>query len=364
MRFLTRPSTYVWLTGLILLAATAVGTNWLLNHSNAADGNTPANTENKNDTVAFSPFGAEGITGLGYVDVEPGVAALYPAQLGRVVWVEDEGKNVKKGEVILRVDDRLQQKKLEEAKIALAVAEKKLEEAQLRPKQLATQIAQLEASIDSLTHKKEAARQILLREEELLEANVGSKHKRAAAEETVKEIDSMIQAQKAKIDEVKVANPEIDIKQAEFNRDHKLVLLDEAKLAIDECTINAPSDGTVLRVFAHVGEVLGPNPRMPAIQFCPKMPRIVRAEIQQEWASQLAVGQPVVLTDDTTHAHRWEGRVKRLSDWYTHRRSQIQEPFQFNDIRTMEAIIEVTEPEGRPLRIGQRMRVSIKQGGP
>jgi hypothetical protein len=57
--------------------------------------------------------------------------------------------------------------------------------------------------------------------------------------------------------------------------------------------------------------------------------------------------------------------VQEVSDWFTHRRSIIQEPFQFNDVRTLQCIIAVTEePEGQKLRIGQRMRVMINQGGP
>ena len=37
------------------------------------------------------------------------------------------------------------------------------------------------------------------------------------------------------------------------------------------------------------------------------------------------------------------------------------EPFMVNDVRTLECLLEVTS-EGRPLRIGQRVRVKIKQG--
>jgi hypothetical protein len=53
--------------------------------------------------------------------------------------------------------------------------------------------------------------------------------------------------------------------------------------------------------------------------------------------------------------------VTRLSDWYTHRRSILLEPMQFNDVRTLESII--TLDPGQPmLRIGQRMRVTLGGG--
>ena len=62
----------------------------------------------------------------------------------------------------------------------------------------------------------------------------------------------------------------------------------------------------------------------------------------------------------------WKGKVLRVSDWYTQRRSILLEPLQFNDVRTLECLIEITQsPAGAPpLRIGQQMRVMVKQGGP
>ena len=59
--------------------------------------------------------------------------------------------------------------------------------------------------------------------------------------------------------------------------------------------------------------------------------RVIRAEILQEWASRVNEGQEAVIEDDTRTGLRWHGKVKHLSDWYTHRRSMLKEPFQYND---------------------------------
>ena len=59
------------------------------------------------------------------------------------------------------------------------------------------------------------------------------------------------------------------------------------------------------------------------------------------------------LTNET-----WRGKVVRLSDWYTHRRSMLQEPLQFNDVRTLECIVQL-DPGQSALRIGQRVRVTL-----
>jgi hypothetical protein len=94
------------------------------------------------------------------------------------------------------------------------------------------------------------------------------------------------------------------------------------------------------------------------VQFCPQGPRLIRAEVEQEFAARVAVGQAVRAEDDAHSGAVWRGRVVRLSDWYTRRRSVLQEPLQRNDVRTLECLIEL-EPGQPPLRIGHRLRVII-----
>ena len=91
--------------------------------------------------------------------------------------------------------------------------------------------------------------------------------------------------------------------------------------------------------------------------------RLVRTEVLQDWASKVKVGQECDIRDDSISDRRWKGRVTHVSDWFTHRRSIVQEPFQLNDVRTLECLVSV-EGGAQGLRIGQRLRVTIKQGGP
>jgi hypothetical protein len=87
--------------------------------------------------------------------------------------------------------------------------------------------------------------------------------------------------------------------------------------------------------------------------------RIVRAEVEQEFANRVSVGQVAKIQDDGTGGGEWRGQVVRISDWFPQRRSVQMEPMQFNDVRTMEVVIRV-EPGGKePLLIGQRVRVIL-----
>ena len=78
--------------------------------------------------------------------------------------------------------------------------------------------------------------------------------------------------------------------------------------------------------------------------------------------ARVAVGQEAIIQDSATGAGDWRGKVTRVSDWYSQRRSILLEPMQFNDVRTLECVIGglVSKDPGQPpLRIGQRVRATL-----
>jgi hypothetical protein len=107
--------------------------------------------------------------------------------------------------------------------------------------------------------------------------------------------------------------------------------------------------------------MLSPSAKQAAVLFCPAGPRFIRAEVEQEFASRVKVGQSVIIRDDGADPVVRQGRVASLSDWYTQRRSILDEPLQTNDVRTLECLVTL-DPGQPPLRIGQRVRVLIQPG--
>jgi multidrug resistance efflux pump len=365
-----RPRRIFWLLGLVLLVGTAAGAGWVLNHGNPVEeGTTSGRTK---DVPTFT-----GIVCIGYVDVEPGVANLYPIQPGRVVWRADEGEQIIKDkdgvirrvngqdDVLLRLDDRLAQAELKRAEASLKDAEYQLAKADLAPKLHDEKVKQLEAAVDAVKAEKAAADQQVVIVKRAFDNKVAKAEELRAAQEAVKKVEALTGIAESKVREAKAYRSQLDLdkSRAKEGVKEKRALVEKARLGVEECLVRAPSEGEVLRVLRSVGDVLGPNPHAPALEFCPKASRIVRAEVQQEFAAKVKEGQDAVIEDDSNSSQRWTGRVKRLSNWFAHRRSIIQEPFQFNDVRTLECLVEVTGPSERPLRIGQRMRVTIKQGG-
>jgi multidrug resistance efflux pump len=345
-----RSGRFVWIVGILLLIATVVGAAWALNSGDGNYGNAGQD----------HPSAPAGIVALGLVDVEPGIAKLYPLQPGRVLFVAPEGLAVKKGDIILSVDKTLATFNLQQAKAALEDARLLLEQAQKKPAKHTIDLAMQKFAIAIAINKTKVAGYELEKKKKLFKEMVISKEDLDIFQEAFDSLQILVKVEEGKLQQLELLDPQVDVKRLQRDVDAKEAQKGKAELALRECDIRAPSDGTVLRVFVQAGEILGPDPKFPAIQFCPNARRIVRAEVLQEWAGHVAKGQKVVIEDDTHPGAQWTGHVKYVSDWITPKRNMILEPFMVNDVRTLECVIDIN-PGGPPLRIGQRVRVTIEQ---
>jgi multidrug resistance efflux pump len=343
--------------GTMVLAGSMIGTIWVL-HSHAGEGGSPAG----GTTASASDFREESAVCIGHVDMDQGVQGLYPVQLGRVVEVcvhEDEA--VKAGSTLLRLDDRQTRYLFREAEADLRASQFRLAEVRKLPQKHELALAQQQQAVHVAESRLSQARLVLERKRLLQQKNILNAEELVEVQaEQVKEATAALQAEQDKLHTLQLVDPQIQVGLAEIEVVAKQTRLDEAQHALEECSLKAPAEGKVLRILVGKGEVLGPQPRQPAIQFCPSGPRIVRAEVEQEFAGRVALGQLASVQDDSRAGAVWRGKVIRLSDWYTHRRSILQEPLQFNDVRTLECIIEL-EPHSQTPRIGQRVRVSLGQ---
>jgi multidrug resistance efflux pump len=347
-----------WIVGFLVLLVSALGASWALNQPSAGADQGSKSTSSS----AASAFNGEGIIAYGYVDVEERVLQLNPTQSGRVLWVVIEGKECEKDEVLLQLDDRQQKLKVDQARADLEIAKSKLIQAEKLVNQLEADKTALEASIDAYQFQADLAEKSRESLEKLRKDKTISEHDYQMVEIKTKLAQAQLKAEKAKLNKLNELMPELAIKVAQDNKAAKEAQLKEAELAVEECKILAPVKGRMLRVQTATGELAGPQSPKVALQFCPEGKRIVRAEVLQDWASKVKVGQPCTIEDDSISGISWQGKVTQVSDWYAHKRSIIQEPFQINDVRTLECLVSI-DSGTQPVRIGQRLRVTIKQGG-
>jgi len=346
-----RSHRFLWFLGIVLLVGTALGAAWALNHGSTEQSAGPAET----------PAAPPGIVALGMVDNEPKIRNLHPPVPGKVVEVAPEGKPLKKGDRILRLDSQFAAALVEGAEAALENARLQLELARILPEKHKIEVKNQEKAIVIAQKKTDALAKELEANRDLHKDNLVSKRVLDAAEDNFKAMEASVDVQKNQLFLLKLARPELEVARAKSEVAAKEAQRKKAKLALENCELLADENGTVLRVLVNPGEWISPDAKIPVVQFCPTGKRIIRAEVLQEWATLVDRGQKVIIEDDTRAGPKWEGMVYHVSDWITQKRDIMLEPFMVNDVRTLECLIDVA-PGGPPLRIGQRVRVTILQG--
>ncbi|WP_092059592.1 efflux RND transporter periplasmic adaptor subunit [Poseidonocella pacifica] len=70
-------------------------------------------------------------------------------------------------------------------------------------------------------------------------------------------------------------------------------ILDQAQIVLEDYTIRSPVDGTVLELDAEEGQIVGPANRLLTLADLSEI--LVEADVDEAYATQIAVGQPAVL---------------------------------------------------------------------
>src|SRR5438874_8747034 len=222
--------------GLVTLIASTVGAGWVINRSRA--GHSPA--------VPSDPA-EPALVCFGYVDGPAGVTALAPLVAGRVTQVEvQENDLVKAGTVLIRLDDRLAQFRLGQVEASLAAAREQLTQAQKLPRQQQIKRAQQRAVIEAVQHRVAGARAILARKRRQAEKEVLNQTDADVAETLLHELEALSQVETGKLSEMELIDPEAGVRQAQADVNAKEAQLSEARTSVEEYTLKAPADGTVL----------------------------------------------------------------------------------------------------------------------
>jgi HlyD family secretion protein len=340
-----------YLLGVVLLAGSVAGASFALH----AQGSAASGGSEEAPAVAS---GEKPVICFGYVDTPGGVASVFPLLPGRVARIQvEEGQQVSKGDVLFEMDSTQAELKVKEARAAKEAAEAQLNEAENQAGQYSFEVDRQKKAVDRAKGILDAAEAMNQRAKRLSGSSISAEEARAAAA-NVEQARAGLEAEEIKLEELKQLKPQLKVELARKDLAVREAVLEEAEHAVTECRRTAPFEGTVLRVLANPGDVYSPQSHQPVLQFCPTGRRIVRAEVEQEFAGRVAKGQKASFQDDTTGQTIWHGKVNHVSDWFSQRRMYLPEPLQLHDVRTLECIIEI-DPNQPPLRINQRVRVTI-----
>jgi multidrug resistance efflux pump len=311
-------------------------------------------------TTATTPV--RSVVAFGMVDAQDGIIKMWATVPGAVVSevLVKQGDTVQAGAVLLRLDNTLARKKLDEASAAVEVAKAARDRGRTLPEQHRLGLEQCEAAVKAAEARRNMAQQDLEKTQHLAGIDQANQGALRIAQEQLRAAEQEILSQKAALARLKLQDPKTEMQGLEAQVKQAVAMRDGAEAALSQYELVAKKAGNVLTITVGVGDtIVGPTP-MPTIQLCPAGPRVVRADVDQSNASLVAVGQRVSIEDDTHAAGKWTGHVQTVADMYAPQRTVLQgDPNQYSDVRTMPCVIDL-DPDQPPLKINQRVLVTIE----
>jgi len=127
---------------------------------------------------------------------------------------------------------------------------------------------------------------------------------------------------------------------------------------IGKCSILAPIDGTILRVYARRGESFSTVTPRPLFSLADTSSQHIKAEIDERDVDKVSIGQKVVIQSDALDGKRLNGSVVRISAMMGRKSISTGDPSDKSDRDILEAVIGL-EDNTRSLPIGLRVTVQF-----
>jgi HlyD family secretion protein len=127
---------------------------------------------------------------------------------------------------------------------------------------------------------------------------------------------------------------------------------------IGKCSIVAPIDGTVLRIYARRGESFSTVTPRTLFSLADTSTRHIKAEVDERDVDKLSVGQNVIIQADALEGKKLRGSVARISAMMGRKSISTGDPSDKSDRDILEAVIDFDD-KVKPLPIGLRVTVQF-----
>jgi multidrug resistance efflux pump len=241
------------------------------------------------------------------------VTLLSPQLAGYLVEVPvQDYQKVKKGDLIVRIDDRIYRQKLEQAKATLATAQASLANSEQSRKSAEAKILSAKAAVESAKAAFNASRTAYERTEALLKSNISTQ---SEAEKNKAALD---QAQAA-VHQAEAAElvAEQDLNTIIVSRRSLEATVESAKAAVELAEIDlqnthvtAPQDGTLGEVTGRIGQYVSVGSQIASI--VPDHVWVV-ANFKEGQVDGMVPGQRVTFTVDALGHRQFTGYIERFA---------------------------------------------------
>jgi HlyD family secretion protein len=297
--------------------------------------------------ITKAPWAA---SATGRVEPKDGEIRITADSPGRIVEVlAKTNDRVIAGDLLVRLDDDELNAKLVQAISEAQVREREREEEVAKGLQLERRQAE-----DASSASDRAAFQARLAlDQAVRDAKSGGADNVAAAREKLTAAEKKAAADRDTLDKTnaKAGMPLPTRLESALTQSRADIAQVEA--AIEKARIRAPSDGTVLNVWAKVGEMAVPNPDATLVLFGDISGLRVRAEVEERDVVKIRLGQRAVVRVDAFPDRDFEGVVTQLAPALGPPRITTRGPRRPNDVEVLEVLISLDGTP--PLLTGMRV---------
>ena len=225
----------------------------------------------------------------------------------------EAGQAVKKGDLLVQIDDRLFKAEVESAKATMAQWQAKLDELRNGPEP--EQIAKAKAIFEQAKHQLDKARQDLERAMATRERNPAvitdaemtvrtTEYK--SAEANARSLQQSLLLLEHGVRPEQIAAAEAQVEQAQ-------ALLRKAEVMVDNARLVAPYDATVIEKNAEEGEGIHPEVVIKSLCVVADLKDMeAEVEVQETDLQRIAVGDPCRVIPDAYENLTYEGRIDRI----------------------------------------------------
>jgi len=305
--------------------------------------------------AAVKPHWATSATGrVEPKDGEVRVTAQAPGQIVEVA--VSTNAEVRAGDLLVRLDDDDLISKVTAAQAEAAVREREREEEEVKGPALDRRRA--EDAVTGSDRAVFAARQMLDAVTREMSSGSGSAEAVAKARGELATAEKSFAEFRAKLAKLN-ANPGMPLPtRLESALSIARTDLSLAESAVERARIRAPFDGTVLNVWAKVGETAAPTPDVALALMGDLSSLRVRAEVEERDVTKVRVGQRVVVKADAFPDKEFEGRVTSLNPSLGPPRILTRGPRRPNDVEVLEVLVALDGVP--PLLTGMRVDVYFR----
>ncbi|QVL31773.1 biotin/lipoyl-binding protein [Telmatocola sphagniphila] len=283
-----------------------------------------------------------------------------------------ESQEVKKGQLLVKLDVEAAELELKKAKATQARVESKVNQAMAKVDQAREAKKIYESNIkeqEQAVAAAEAGVQVALGDQkkvrQIYSSGAAGQVEIDAAKSGVDAKQSLLEREKIKLKAMQAANFDGPINEALAGVAEAQAAVKEAEtgviaaeLALKYSTITAPCDGSVYHLTVADNMTIGAQTRNPLMQIIPKSKFYIRAEIDQEYTSRLKLDQQAIMTDESDLRLNIKGHVIRIAPGFMPKRSSNPFDQQMNEQRVLECLIEI-DGDTSNLRLGQKLKVKL-----